>query len=366
MKDPDVEIERQEYLDFMRKYGRAPSFKDLEVERAKMDARLNEERRLYEARENERLAAERITRREREELIQYRRSSRSREPKDYSNPQSAEEFRTLVSAKSNCYAERTQLVGSERRIEILDVDLEDFNLSRSNFRNVTFGKGANLRNAQFHSCTFAQTAFVDCLLEGAEFHECTFEGVSFAESAALTGASFQFSKFKLELKVLFDRNQIGNAVFLSGRKDAWYGLSTQFAGVWQYINVALFGAYLVPLLVKLYLFSAVAKAQMEVYNAVQREKLLAITAWEFVLGKEVHAILTAFGFFSYQFARLYMTLRIGPMIEAEKRTGFTPDKDGYVDYIRTQVWLKVLGVLVLCVVSRELYEMLSMKIYFRP
>jgi hypothetical protein len=189
----------------------------------------------------------------------------------------------------------------------------------------------------------------NCSANWTNFATSNFSSAKFSPDANVLGASFKGSTFENGSYVDFDKNLILNAFFKDGRTDSWYKLSTPFSGIWQFINVALSSIYLISLYFKIQVFNGLSTTSQYARSVIVYEVTEKITLYEFVLGDSLSGAIAAFLILLYQILRLYMTLKIGPMIESTKISGVTPEKFRFTGYLRITPLIRALGYLALAV-----------------
>lgn len=335
----------------------------LRAESAKQAARERERRLKREAEEREaQLAAQK-----RQLAVDARIDLRTLEPAGYNEHRSVEELISAVLAGAP-FAERTRLTGTQSSPLHISADLENVNLANSVFEHVQFADGCNLRNTDFRNSTFKFVSFQKgCKLSEANFDGATLSNVRFDPESEYEGARFRFADFYETNSIEFDGNYLSNATFHKGRRDGWARLSSAYSGIWQFINVALSAAFFGSLLVKLYLFEGIFRAQTlilsgEHANAIPAGGLREMTAWTFLFGDRLSSAALFGLFLVYQSLRLYVTTRVGPMIDMERNTGYTPRRLAYEHLTRLNLFVVGLGYIVLVVLALDISAILQMKI----
>jgi hypothetical protein len=224
------------------------------------------------------------------------------------------------------------------------VDLEALNLENSVFEFVDFSSKCNLNEANLKGSTFRNVTFQNsCSANGTNFSASNFSSTKFSADAHVQGSSFKGSTFENGSYIDFDKNLILDAFFKDGRADSWYKLSTPFSGIWQFINVALSSAYLISLYFKIQVFNGLSTTSQYARNLIEYEPTKKITLYEFVFGESYSGAIAAFLILLYQILRLYMTLKIGPMIDSTKASGVTPEKFRFTGYLRITPLIMALG-----------------------
>ena len=360
--DPDSNAEYQLRKSLRAKLGRIPTdadvLKDLHEQRAAAAAAALE----YEARRAAREAEEQRKEAARRSELETRRRTRSTPPSDFRVIRQVGELQQL-SMSHQAFCEKTKIEGTKEEPIKIALDLELFNFRGSVFRYVVFS--GNLRGAKFEDAEFEGVTFKrDSSLEGADFSNSEFNEVSFDDGCHMEGASFQFAKFKKGITVEFDRNFLSNATFSTIRTDRWYRLSYAYAGLAQYINITLSGLYFGLILLKLYLFKIASALQDAIISNIPRveaqsESFAQVTVSKFVFGSGLTSVAVALMILLYQALRLYLTMKIGPLIEAERRTGYTPRRDAYDPYRILHVVSRGLGAVVVVLFLNELRDLWS-------
>lgn len=372
-QDPEIKIQLEESKHFFREHGRLPKDGELDTWKRKK----HEQVLLAEQQENERrsreLAEREEQRRVREDLLASRKVSRIQRPPGYLPPTDLAQLKGLLE-EGQSFFEGCQLSGEENKELIIDLDLECVNLSNSEFRFVRFSKVANLSRANFSGSMLHHITFESgCRLVETDFSSTEIDDLFVQEGAKVEGASFQFAKFKGAASMVFDRNYLANATFYKRRADEWFSLSSSYAGIWQFIHIALSAIYFGMILFKIYLFDAIAKTQEMVVEftasafaatslRIDNDAGGTITAWSFIFGDRISSILTVALLLIYQALRLYMTLKVSPLIESERQTGYTPDKADYVSLGLRHNLLRMLGFTVIIIFSYELYEIFRLEV----
>lgn len=295
-------------------------------------------------------------------------SIRSNSPEEYIPPTNINSLKE-ASMLNMSYAERTFLVGTEENPIQIDLDLEGFNFSNAIFNNVTFNGGCNLNNSIFKGANFNNVFFDEgvSLIE-ADFDSAEFHDVIFSYETKIEGSSFRFSKFRKGVFIEFDRNYIANATFDFRRSDVWANLSRSYAGIWQYINITLSGIYFGIILLQLYFFKLLTSFdsafQSHEINYCGNNECVEISAFRFIFGDGFFTIAaaTAIMILIYQSLRLYITMNIAPLIEIEKRTGYTPDRSSYIGFSKIKSFVRFLGAIVVLMFFYEIWSILVSKI----
>lgn len=335
----------------------------LDAEEAKREAVAGEYR---EQREREEREA-RVQALERQAAIDARLVSRASEPEGYSAHQSPEALISAVHA-GDSFAERTVLQGKKDSPLHITADLENVNLSHSTFEWVHFADGCNLRNVDFRHSTFKFVIFEQgCSLSEANFDNATFHTTAFDPESAYDGARFRFADFYETNSIEFDGNYLSNATFHKGRRDKWARLSSVYTGIWQFINVALSAAFFGGLLVKLYIFEGVSRIQAIIMSRASPKgtedlNLSELTSWSFLFGDRPSSIALFLLFLVYQALRLFVTTRVGPMIDMERQTGYTPRRVAYEYLTLLNSLVVILGYIVLSVLVWDIIGILRLTV----
>ena len=177
-----------------------------------------------------------------------------------------------------------------------------------------------------------------------------------------TGRLFSFHSSAKDVTIQFDRNYISNATFKGIRVDIWARLSNSYAGIWQYLNLTLSGAYFGFLLLKLYLFNVASTMQTSVLESLSLPQPVPVetrevSVFDFVFGAGFISVSIAMLLLLYQSMRLFLTTRIGPLIEGEKRTGYTPSRSSYDRYVRPNLVVRLLGLAAATLFAWELWQL---------
>ncbi|MBU0654243.1 MAG: pentapeptide repeat-containing protein [Gammaproteobacteria bacterium] len=307
------------------------------------------------------------TRRQRESLLVGRLDCRNILPENY-NPVLDTSTLDKRSNSGSSYAERTKIRGDENAYIDIDFDLELFNLSNSDFKYVRFKKECNLNRAVFKKSRFSHVIFEEGVdLSEADFEDAEFHDVKFSRECNIKGAAFRFVKFRRDVSIEFDRNYIANATFDSKRSDVWVKLSLSYAGIWQYVNITLSGLYFGAILLKLYFLKALSIIYSSIIKydddaLLWQVETIEVSALKFVFGEQNLSIAIAVLILIYQSLRLFLTTKISPLIEDEKRSGYTPDRDSYIGYSFLNFLIKMLGIVVLALFSYEIWELFQIKL----
>ncbi|MBA1138706.1 pentapeptide repeat-containing protein [Mesorhizobium neociceri] len=365
-KDPEMEVERHLRQYLLRKLGRWPTDEDIKNHLDEESAIFEKARVLRELEAANKNNEERTKQIERRNALEERQRTRNIAPSADSPVRNLEELETL-SKSGQAYCVGTKIEGSKEEPIIVDIDLEFFNFNLSMFRYVTFGTESNLSNVSFIGSKFESVIFENgSSIEGSDFSEAEFGSTHFKEGCRLDGASFRFAKFKRGNTVEFDRNYISGASFLSIRTDEWSQLSRSYSGIFQYINIAFSGIYFGIILLKLYLFKSISVTQSLIENQIRfleenSNQFSAISVFEFVFGSRFTSLAIAMIILCYQAARLYLTMRIGPLIEAERQTGYTPRRSSFEGYLLLHLIVRVLGVIAVLLFIYELWDLWSQR-----
>jgi hypothetical protein len=162
--------------------------------------------------------------------------------------------------------------------------------------------------------------------------------------------------------IQFDENNIIGARFGYIRRDAWFRLSNAYLGIFQYINLSLSGLYLGLLLLKLYLFKFLSIAQSDILNTVNHpignpEHLQSVSVFNFVFGAKWTSALPAIIILIYQMMRIFLTVRISPLIESERITGWTPPRSSYQRYMRLHLIAQILAGVAIMSFAWEVWQL---------
>lgn len=360
--DPDVKLDKHLRNECFKSLGRHCTEEEYQEWQRKYYKRLEEASKESRKRQEEARKEEEAKLKQREKLLTDRINSRHVIPESYSPTVDVD---TLFQCSGNniAYAERTSINGDEKRAIEIDFDLELFNLSNSHFNNVIFKNGCNLSRASFKGARLNNVTFEGGVqLSEAEFDDAELSNVKFSPDANIKGASFRFAKFRRGVSVEFDRNYIANATFDSSRNDIWAKLSLSYAGIWQFLNITLSGLYFGVILLKLYGFKALTSVQSKLLSYDSNGYLnsfetVEISAFRFVFGEQLLSIVIAMLILSYQGLRLFVTTNIAPLIENEKRSGYTPDRSSYMAYSTLNYFIRILGIAVVALFSYEVWEM---------
>ncbi len=360
--DPDVKLDEHLRKECFKSLGRQCTEEEYQEWQRKYYKRLEDESKKSRERQEQARKEEEIKLKQREKLLAERRNNRHIIPESYSPSDGANAL--IEFSKSNiAYAERSNICGEENKAIEIDFDLELFNLSNSHFNNVIFKNGCNLSGASFKGAKLNNVTFEGGVqLSEADFDESELYDVNISPDANIKGASFRFAKFRRGVSVEFDRNYIANATFDSSRNDIWAKLSLSYAGIWQFVNITLSGLYFGVILLKLYLFKGLTAVQSKLFSYesigyLDQLETVEISAFRFLFGEQMLSIVIAMLILFYQGLRLFLTTKIAPLIENEKRGGYTPDRSSYIDYSSLNIFVRVLGVAVVALFSYEVWEL---------
>lgn len=351
---------------FHKVHGRFPNRKELvDFERLAHAEAEAESLVIKQKEERERAEKERLLEMEdlaRSNLVRSRLRNRNEIPKDYSPPDSVKQLLEMVQS-GETYVAFTKIRGTADERILIDTDLEGLNLESSIFEFVDFSSSCNLNKVNFKNSTFQDVTFQSkCSAKEVDFYYSTFSSTKFSPEACIIDASFKNCSFENDSYIDFDKNLISDVVFLKNdRTDSWHKLSTPFSGIWQYINVTLSGAYLISLYFKIQMFNGISATSQHARHLIEYETTKKITLYEFVFGESYTSVIAALLILLYQMLRLYMTLKIGPMIESTKASGVTPEKIRFVDYIRIMPFMAVLGYSALVVFLWNFWLLLNSK-----
>ncbi|MCK1707712.1 MULTISPECIES: hypothetical protein [unclassified Bradyrhizobium] len=81
--------------------------------------------------------------------------------------------------------------------------------------------------------------------------------------------------------------------------------------------------------------------------------------YHFVFGAEWTSALPAIIILVYQVMRIILTVRISPLIEAERGTGWTPARSSYQRYIWFHVGSQILGGIAITSFAWEVWQLLQ-------
>jgi len=348
--DPDYKLDVYWSKQFHKVHRRLPKnmteLRDFESSKHAESEALRQEE---EKKRTEREKIETAKRLARVNLIRSRLQSRAEIPQGYSPPDSVQCLLEIIDS-GGTYVAFTKIRGEKDKRILLDVDLEALNLEYTVFEFVDFSSKCNLDEANFKGSIFRNVTFQsNCSAKGTNFSASSFSSTKFSPDTHVLGASFKGSSFENGSYIDFDRNLILDAFFKDSRTDSWYKLSTPFSGIWQFINVALSSAYLISLYFKIQVFNGLSTTSQYARSVIEYEPTTIITLYEFVLGDSYSGAVAAFLILLYQILRLYITLKIGPMVESTKASGVTPEKFRFTGYLSITPLIKALGYLALVV-----------------
>lgn len=309
--------------------------------------------------------------RERQTILDIRRRKRS-DPVDsplISNLQVDLKSRQSANA-SNCQS--GQFIGERSARLLISGDLEAFNFDGATFRHVTFAKDANLTDATMVGADLEDVTFEPgCNVSNVDFRQTHFDSVTIMPGCLIQGASFQLARFEKGISVEFDHNNLSGAAFAAPRRDRWFGLSRSYSTIAQVLNAILSMTYFALILIKLYLFRALGTVQQAAFErtpsaAMQGADFSRVTVFDFVFGSQWSSFALAFLIITYQALRLYLTVNIAPLIEAERQSGHTPLLVDFARLLRLQRLTSVLGWIALLVFLYEIYGLLTQEAILIP
>lgn len=345
-------------------------FREQRQIQAELDAKLEAER----AEKNRELARAVAEKQRAEaahrEILQLRWRTRNIVPADPPNIKNLDDLEAISSAGQG-FCEGTVIEGDDKAKTRIDINLELCNLRNSAFRNVIFGPNADLGGANFANSKFESVVFEgETNIKDVNFDEVEFIDVVFSRSCRIQGGSFQFAKVLKGVTIDFDRNYIAGATFSNKRSDTWFQLSNAYAGLFQYVNLTLSGIYFGFLLLKLYLFKVLSLTQAAALAGMNITNMqtggMAVSVFDFVFGAKISSVATAMVILVYQAMRVFITMRIGPLIEDERRTGCTPPREDFESYRRPHNVVRLLGFAALLLFGYELWGLLTQKPLFIP
>jgi hypothetical protein len=291
-----------------------------------------------------------------------RSRKRSSPPSNY-HPATTLEQLSTQSKNNDSHADNVRLVGTADNPIRISLDLDGFRFRSSYFEHVRFLTAAKLERVDFESSTFRNVSFGNgTTLNDANFRKATLSTVDFAPDCLVRGVQFEDARFERHVEIRFDENNITGTRFSFIRKDDWFRLSTAYLGAAQYINLTLSGIYLAILLIKLLLFKMLSVSQGNLLalahiGSDQLQHRENVTVFNFVFGAHWTAALPAFAILTYQLLRIFLTMRIGPLIEAERASGWTPAYDAYRHYIGLHSISQYLAIVALAAFGRELWNL---------
>ena len=213
-------------------------------------------------------------------------------------------------------------------------------------------------------CNFGHAKFeTELIVEESNLERSSFEHVIFAKKVSFNktgnhhGVSFKHASFKDECDVEFDYNNLQLTSFDKRRNDNWYALSGSFSGIAQVINILLVGIYFATLVLKVYLFESLSKLNQRLLpnDTFSGEQ---ISAFEFVFGNDELSITLVLVAITYQSLRYFITVKVSPLIEMQKQTGYTPDLDHYSHLLLLSFFMKNLCWLFLVFFLLEMADIL--------
>lgn len=259
------------------------------------------------------------------------------------------------SSENKYFCENTSISSKDENFIIIHFNISGFNFINSTFYNVMFDSSANLTECDFRNAKFGNVVFSKgANLSEVDFSEADLNDVTFEDGCNLKGCIFSNSKFK-KASIFFDRNYLRGAKFHFRRNDPWHQLSASFAGVWQYINLSLSGLYFVIIIMKIYVFEFLSKITNNFTDVDSHQ----ISAGDFVFGSGFSSYLIALLILFYQSLRIFLTTQISPLIEEEKGSCYTPEKDHYMRYSMPTRVMKITGIVVLSLFFYEMWSIWS-------
>jgi Pentapeptide repeats (8 copies) len=366
-KDPEYKLHMLEWQQCARELGHEPSHREFDEWLSKKMKKSAAESAEHERRERERNETLRVEKLKRETILADRKKLRAQRPSRYSPPRDSSQLEQR-SKDNQAFSEECKIIGEKGKMLRIGLDLENFNLSNSEFRHIVFTSEVNLSGANLRRSVFENVIFENgSKLEEADFDSVEIDNVIFKSDAALSRANFQFAKFKNNVSIEFDRNHIANATFYRTRRDSWYKLSSSYAGIWQFLNIALSFAYFCTILLKLYSFEALAEILPKLTGSIfdqssRNTEFASVTTFQFIFGDQLASIGNAILLLFYQAFRVYLTTKISPLIESERQTGFTPDKYTYASLTSGHKLLRILGFIVVVLFLYHVYTVFQLQI----
>lgn len=226
---------------------------------------------------------------------------------------------------------RSKLDGATfTRCEFRLSDLTDANLNGAAFQGKCDFENATLIRARATDAQFKQANLRDC-----DAKDAVFVGADFKD-AILAGARFDGADLRSAQNLLLDGTFIQNAQFSPHASDSWSVLRRTYTGPRFLLNLLFPAVFIISLAAKSYGLWALALLQqtalgtngnpcIEIGSHCER-----VAIWEIVTGW--HAGLAAGLFASaslaYNVLRLFMTLTVAGMRDAEERNGQSPMRKG--------------------------------------
>jgi uncharacterized protein YjbI with pentapeptide repeats len=375
-----LEMDRRQRLAY--RLGRWPTDEEFEEDKREESRKLSDEKNARDRKNAEARAALWEQEAERKRLIEARRRSREKILNDPHTITSADQLKQAVlNGRANC--SNTIIEGLPNEPVVIDGDLEALNLSHSRFTHVRFSN-VNMNQALLIDCKFEDVAFgPGSTIERADFFNSEFRSVKFNPECKMGGASFRSCQFGSSVKIEFDHNSLLNATFQGGRRDEWFKLSHSYAGFIQFVNITLSGTYFSLILLKLYLFNIISQVQAEpmaafdaALKAIRKEaqklgpgisghleaaipKFKEVSPFDFVFGSDDASLGVAIIILVYQSLRLFITMRIGPLMEAERMGGYTPNRVEFEHYIDIHRIVQFLSIVALLLFAFELWQLFT-------
>jgi hypothetical protein len=103
-------------------------------------------------------------------------------------------------------------------------------------------------------------------------------------------------------------------------------------------------------------FQAINVSKIEGMLSLHAQKL---SAFDFVFGNGWLSIIGVLFAFIFQGLRLYITTQIAPMVEMEKRSGYTPRRSNYLRFVSLHRIVVVLAVFVSLSFFLEIFELMT-------
>lgn len=357
--DPEAKIRNNDRLYLTRILGRTPTEADMDAYYAQQRRKLDAERRAREKEEKERQEQEEIAAETKSKSLASRAAARTRNQSPPEPVFNSLALRQRAENDEPC-CQGSRIMGEENQFTEIDLDLDLFDFQGSSFKNVNF-----VRNAQLCGCDFSGSKLENVYFGGgvnvteADFSNCELKNVTFDYNCKISGASFRFAKFRRGVKIQVDRNHLATTIFDERRTDEWAKMAKSFSGIWQYINLTLGGLYMMILIIKLYAFNFIVEwsAALLGKDTSNQSEFVSISTFEFLFGSSVWSIILALLILTYQGLRLFLTVSIGPMIDYEVRSGYTPERSAYLPLIRATKILRILGWVALLLFVFELWTL---------
>ncbi|SDO20241.1 pentapeptide repeat-containing protein [Ensifer sp. YR511] len=365
--DPLIEEDMKLHRQLQRKLGRWPTQEDMSNYYDEQSRLADEALRIAQEAEKirelaRRKAEEENLRRELERRAQLeeRRRRHAVPSENFAIARSVDDLRKK-SQSNEAFCEQTRIEGNDQAAIEIELDLKAFNLGRSVFRHVIIQSSANLEGASFAGATFEHVVFkAGSNIKEADFSHATFSSVKFEPECILDGASFQFAKFLKAIAVEFDRNNLSGSVFFTPRSDKWNALARSYSTISQIVNTILSFSYFGILILKLYIFKTMSLAEAFILYKIPDPVNAKITyseisVFNFMFGSQPSSLVIAVILIVYQALRLFVTMRIGPLIEAERQSGYTPPRDSFMTYYSLQTLVNLLGIAAVAIFCYEIW-----------